>query len=137
MKNNIGYDVDFFNDKIILSKKFAKAACILGSSEYNTLMMLRKDNPNFTIELREIKKKTGKKTYRHLTFEVMEEMIIRLDGEGCKNLAIFEAVKVQAKLQPSPYAYVKKWFLNHYKESMEQLFTVENQKSEEDQFCAG
>lgn len=128
MRHNTDYEVNFLNNTITITKKFAKAASVLGSSEYNTLMMLKKDNPDFTIELREIKKKEGKKTYRHLTFEVMEDIIIRIDGKDSKNLAAFETVKVQAKLQPSPYAYAKKWFLANYKDAMDAPFSIEEEK---------
>lgn len=57
------YEVDFINSKLILTKKFYKAATILNTPEYTTLMQLRRDNPGFTIELRTIRKKEGKKTY--------------------------------------------------------------------------
>ena len=65
------YEVDFINSKIILTKKFYKAATTLNTPEYTTLMQLRHDNPGFAVELREIKKKEGKKSYRNLTYKNM------------------------------------------------------------------
>ena len=38
------YEVDFINSKIILTKKFYKAATTLNSPEYNTLLQLRTQN---------------------------------------------------------------------------------------------
>ena len=128
MRHNTDYEVNFLNNTITITKKFAKAASVLNSSEYNTLMLLKRDNPDFRIELREIKKKEGKKAYRNLTFEVMEDLIILIDGKDSKNLEVFRSVKAQAKLQPSPYAYTKKWFLNHYKAAMESVLNNETKE---------
>lgn len=108
------YEVDFINSKIVLTRKFYKAATILNTPEYTTLMQLRRDNPGFAIELREIKKKEGKKSYRNLTYKNMEEYIITLEGEESENLKEFNNVLKLSKVQAGPYAYVKTWFLKKY-----------------------
>ncbi len=108
------YEVDFINSKLILTKKFYKAATILNTPEYTTLMQLRCDNPGFTIELRTIRKKEGKKTYRNLTCKNMEKYIIALEGEESENLKEFNNVLKLSKVQAGPYAYVKTWFLKKY-----------------------
>ena len=108
------YEVDFINSKIILTKKFYKAATTLNSPEYITLMQLRRDNPGFAVELREIKKKEGKQSYRNLTYKHMEEYIIALEGEKSETLKEYEKVKQLSKVQAGPYAYVKTWFLKKY-----------------------
>ena len=108
------YEVDFINSKIILTKKFYKAATTLNSPEYTTLMQLRRDNPGFAVELREIKKKEGKQSYRNLTYKHMEEYIIALEGEKSETLKEYEKVKQLSKVQAGPYAYVKTWFLKKY-----------------------
>lgn len=108
------YEVDFINSKIILTKKFYKAATILSTPEYTTLMQLRCDNPGFAVELREIKKKEGKKSYRNLTYKHMEEYIIALEGGKSETLKEFDKVLELSKVQVGPYAYVKTWFLKKY-----------------------
>ena len=108
------YEVDFINSKIILTKKFYKAATILNSPEYTTLMQLRHDNPGFAVELREIKKKEGKKSYRNLTYDNMRNYIITLEGEKSETLTEFDKVLKLSKVQAGPYAYVKTWFLGKY-----------------------
>ena len=113
------YEVDFINSKIILTKKFFKAATTLNSPEYTTLMQLRRDNPGFAVELREIKKKEGKQSYRNLTYKHMEEYIIALEGEMSENLKELEQVKKLSKVQAGPYAYVKSWFLKKYKDEFQ------------------
>ena len=112
--NRMPYEVDFINNKIILTKKFYKAATTLNSPEYTTLMQLRRDNPGFAVELREIKKKEGKQSYRNLTYTNMREYIITREGEKSETVAEFDRVMALSKIQAGPYAYVKTWFLNKY-----------------------
>lgn len=108
------YEVDFINSKIVLTKKFYKAATTLNTPEYNTLLQLRTQNPGYEIVLKEIKKKEGKKSYRNLTYKNMEEYIITLEGEESENLKEFNNVLKLSKVQAGPYAYVKTWFLKRY-----------------------
>lgn len=108
------YEVDFINSKIVLTKKFYKAATTLNTPEYNTLLQLRTQNPGYEIVLKEIRKKEGKKSYRNLTYKHMEEYIITLEGEESENLKEFNNVLKLSKVQAGPYAYVKTWFLKKY-----------------------
>ena len=121
MKKNASYEINFIEGKIILTKKFYKSASILNTPEYKELMALRNDNPGFTIELREIKKKEGKQSYRNLTYANMRNYIITLEGEESENLKEFDKVLKLSKVQTGPYAYVKTWFLNKYPKYNEQL----------------
>ena len=119
MTKNNQYEIDFINAKIILTKKFAKAASILNTPEYTTLMQMRRENPDFTIELREIKKKEGKKSYRNLTYDHMEDYIITREGKDSATYKEFLNVKKLSQIQAGPYAYVKSWFLKKYKDEFE------------------
>lgn len=40
--------------------------------------------------------------------------IMVTDGADSESLKAFETVKKASKIQPSPYAFVKKWFLAEY-----------------------
>ena len=120
------YEVDFINSKIVLTKKFYKAATILNTPEYTALIQIRRENPDFTIELREIKKKEGKKSYRNLTYEHMEAYIITRDGKDSEAHKEFEQVKKLSQVQAGPYAYVKTWFLKRYGD----VFKSEEEASE-------
>ena len=63
----LGYRPDFDTMTIILTKKFAKSASLVGSKDYNTLCRLRKDYPDYKVVVREIAKKEGKKnTHKNL-----------------------------------------------------------------------
>lgn len=50
------YRIDPIENKIIVTKKFAKAAGVLNSPEYKILQQARMENPGFPVVLREIKK---------------------------------------------------------------------------------
>jgi len=110
------YEVDFMSSMIIVTRKFYKAASSFNSPEYKTLMQIRNDNPGFTIELRKINKKEGKKSYRNLTYKHMEEFIIAREGEKSEVLKEFNNVLKLSRVQAGPYAYVKTWFLTKYKD---------------------
>lgn len=124
MTKNSRYEINHFQAKIILTKQFAKAASILNTPEYMTLLELRRNHPDYTFELREIRKKEGKKSYRNLTYERMEDYIITRDGKGSDAHKEFEQVKKLSQIQAGSYGYVKKWFLNKYE--------AEFKKEEED-----
>lgn len=125
MKNN-QYEVNHIEGKIIISKKFAKEAGILGTEAYNIMKQLRQDNPTFQIIQREIKKKAGKRTYGKLSYEVMEEYINAKEGKDSEVLKQFEQVQKMSKIQAGSYAYVKKWFLARYKDE----FVTDDTKDE-------
>lgn len=65
MTKNSRYEINHFQAKVILTKQFAKAASILNTPEYMTLLELRRNHPDYTFELREIRKKEGKKSYEN------------------------------------------------------------------------
>ena len=118
MKTMNEYKVNQIEGTITITKRFAKAASVLGSAEYNIMKQLRADNPTFTVLMREIKKKEGKKSYRNLTYENMRTFIIEAEGENSPILNDFNKTMELAKIQSAPYTYVKKWFLNRYKDAL-------------------
>ena len=117
MTKNSRYEINHFQAKVILTKQFAKAASTLNTPEYMTLLELRRNHPDYTFELREIRKKEGKKSYRNLTYERMEEYIIAREGKDSDALKEFEKVKILSQVQTGPYAYVKSWFLKKYEDA--------------------
>lgn len=117
MTKNANYAIDFLTSTIVITKKFYKAASVLNSPEYNEMMQLRRDNPSFSITLREIKKKEGKKSYRNLNYENMKTFIENYETDDdmrANRLKEFETVKALSNVQSGPYAYVKAWFLEKY-----------------------
>lgn len=116
MKKNT-YEISHIDSTIYMTKKFYKAACHLNTPEYKELMVARRDNPTYKMEVREIKKATNKNTYLNLTIKNMEIFIENAEDDPRpvnERLAEFARVKAISKSQPSPYVYVKTWFLKVY-----------------------
>lgn len=121
MKQNHGYEINYIENTIIVTKSFLKKAGTIGSKEYNELAKVRRDFPDFRIQQREITKKQGKKTYGKLTYKVMAEFIEAQEEENASaTLAEFERVQQLSKIQAGSYAFVKTWFLNRYKDVFQQ-----------------
>ena len=115
MKQNLGYEIDYIEEKIIVSKKFLKEASTINTAAYTELAQIRKDFPEFTIVPRVIAKKANKMTYGKLTYEVMREYIETKDNAKTV-LVEFEQIQKLAKFQKASYVFVKKWFLGLYGE---------------------
>lgn len=109
-----GYTINYAEKAIIITKDFEHCACVYGSEEYNILKGLRSDLPDYTVKQKEIAKSSTKKTYFNLNYANMELYITVTDGADNENLKAFETIKKASKIQPSPYAFVKKWFLAEY-----------------------
>ncbi len=117
MKQNHGYEINYVESTVTVTKSFLKEARIIGSDAYTELAQVRRDYPDFRIQQREIAKKPGKKTYGKLTYKVMGEFI-NAQEEAEKAPAVleeFERVKELSKAYSGQYAFVKTWFLNRYK----------------------
>lgn len=135
MTKNAKYNIDFFTSTIIITKKFYKAASVLNSPEYKEMMQIRRDNPDFTIVLREIKKKEGKKSYRNLNYENMRTFIENYETDDdvrADRIKEFEKVKALSTVQSGPYAYVKTWFLKMYGDAYNSEEKAGENNSEED-----
>lgn len=119
MKKTNAYEIKHINATIVMTKKFYDAACRLNTPEYKELMAIRRDNPTYKMEVREIKKATNKNTYRNLTVKNMK-LFIEMSMDSTRpledRLAEFESVQGLSKAQSSPYAYLKTWFLKIYGE---------------------
>lgn len=127
-KSYAGYEVNFIEGKILLSKKLAKAASILDSSEYKLLKRLREENPGFQVELREIKTNASQNRHRNLSYPNMRKYIAQLEGANSPSLKELEKVEALSKTQPGPYAYVKTWFLKKYPHYQEVVPVAEETK---------
>lgn len=114
MKNTTtNYTINAAAKEIIITKKFEKAANVIGSNEYKDLVTLMKDFPEFNIKVKEIKKKANKKTYNGLT---MDEMRRFVGTRSKEESVLLEKVIAIAKGKKGSYAITKKWFLNRYKD---------------------
>lgn len=117
-KNSIhGYSYDVIADQLNVTESFLKRASVLNSPEYDIIRQFRNEHPGRPI-VHMAKKDSGKRPMK-LSFKQMGEFIAKCrDAEA--RLARFEQVKVLSRVQPSPYAYVKTWFLENYANYSEQ-----------------
>ena len=67
MNNTKGYAINFVAREIIITKRFSKAAGVIDSDAYKTMLALRKDFPDFKITIKPIEKKENKVTYKGLS----------------------------------------------------------------------
>lgn len=129
MNNKTELNFNHAAKEIIITKKFEKAANILGSREYSALVAVRKDFPDYKIVTKTIKKKENKKSYKGLSIDEMKRFVAR---KGEKDLIAFEKALEIAKDRPSKYATIKKWFLSNYQEEYDaelENLAVENTQS--------
>ena len=124
MKKMNEYKVDVVAGTITLTKKFAKAAGVLGTREFNTFKQLRADYPDYAVQVREIAKKENKTSYANLTYAFMKNFISTVEGEASENLVNLAKVIELSKGQPGHYAYVKTWFLERYPKYQDVLATM-------------
>lgn len=107
-------------ENIIITKAASKKAGIIGSNEYKAMRKLKHDYPDYGVVIKEIKKNPNKKSYANLTYENMKLYIGQTEGADAENLKRFKSLTEAAKIQSSPYAYVKKWFLINYPDYQDQ-----------------
>lgn len=119
------YTVDFAAHKIIATSEFMAKAGQYGSAEYTTIMNLRKDLPDFKIEVLADKKPNKKKGC--LNLDTMEAYIIRTFGEDSAEIQEFRKVREEAKVKKTRhYSYMKQWFHAVYPEGYKLLCELDD-----------
>ena len=101
------YSVNHMTRSIILTRDFAKKACIADTDEYKLLIKLRTDNPGYDIIKRTIAKKEGKR--KPPSYKQMKKYISCVENSDYY-MARFEAMREEAASKNGSYARVLKWF---------------------------
>lgn len=126
--------VDLIASTITVSKSFYKKASMYGSDEYHMLKTVLNEQPNadWKIVFKEIKNSTKRKTYKNLTLENMEKYILLKEKEGSPKVAEFRKVIEASDIQPSPFAAIRKWFIENYSgyDDFDTLGTTEEDKQD-------
>ena len=133
MKKSANYEINPIDKTITLTKKFLKGASTMGTPEYKELKELEKENPGFTLKVREINQKENKQTYSELTFAVMQRIIEDVyktdEDKKTEKIAEFEATKIfYSKNKTTMYGHVKSWFVQNYKADYIARYGNQNQK---------
>ena len=118
MKNTL--KINHEKKTIIMDRTFAKFAENTRSNEYAHLQQVRRDYPDYDVIKRTIDRNPHKETYKGLTYEYMEDYILRHESEECALAVIteFNELRTISKChkQGLRYPTIKKWFLDKYPE---------------------
>ena len=116
MKN---IDFDYMNKTIIISNAFNKLARNYGSKEYVALTDAISKNPDFKIEIRHIKQKASKMTYKGLTYDTMKDYFTVNKADRAKYLCAkldemrgLKNGKRDVTMMVCSYAAIKAWFFS-------------------------
>lgn len=110
-------------NKIEINRVFEKECQNPRSDEYKILKKVCKENPNFLVHVRTIKKNPNKETYPGLTYDYMRDYIILTSDPKDEIAAVaeFEHILLISKCQSKSrrYPLIKQWFLAKYPEVKE------------------
>lgn len=106
------------NNTIEITKKFASAAKRFGTDEYNDLQVVRKDYPNYRVEIKTSSKKAD--CFKGLTFGYMEMFIRTHNDELLKDFFLLcgkdENGEEKEMAPTASYGEIKQWFLTQFPE---------------------
>ena len=114
-KNNKikGYEIDFTTNTLFMNYKFAEASTQYGTPEYKLLQNIKNDLPNIKIVKRAGRKTKTCNANKRLTYANMESYI-KVQDNADELMAAFVIAKEESKNKPSPYAFVRDWFLKQF-----------------------
>ena len=104
-----GYRIDFGNNSIVMNYKFAAAAEVYGSPEYELLKSIRADFPNFKVFTKAGRDIKTPRNTKRMTYKNMTKYINTFANSEELN-AVFELVKSKSVIVKCPYKYVLDWF---------------------------
>lgn len=108
------HHVDYKNKVIYCGKAFMKNASKYGTPEYNALVGMKRDFPDFKVDVVEPKKAEAKMSMKGLTREFMEVHIVKVYGENSKEHGEFLNQKRMSEGYTNPYMYMRNWFTKKY-----------------------
>ncbi len=116
MRNTL--KIDHKNGLIIMDRTFAKMAENTFSTEYKHLQQVKKDNPDFRVVRKTIKKNANKETYKGLTYEYMINYIITHEPVETRSIVLDEFAELklisECHSKSKRYPVIKNWFLDKY-----------------------
>ena len=121
MKNSL--KVNFLTGEIVMDRTFARLCANTNSIEYTHLQEVRRDYPEYKVVTRTIKRNPNKETYKGLTYEYMQDYILRHESEDTALEVIkeFNELRTISRCHKRGMRYptIKRWFLNKYPEIAE------------------
>lgn len=104
-----GYKINFNTNTLVMNYKFAAAAQVYGSPEYELRKAILADFPTMNTIIRAGRTVKKARPNKRLTYENMVKYI-RTYSNAEELLAVFEEVKQKSQAATSPYKYVRDWF---------------------------
>ena len=98
-----GYAINYATNTVVVSKRFMEEAGIIGTTAFEQRRILAE--MGLTFQIREVKPRRNDK----ITYKQMLEYITRVENSA-HYLALFEAVRGEAKSKNNPYNRVLDWF---------------------------
>ena len=98
-----GYAINYATNTVVVSKRFMEEAGIIGTTAFEQRRILAE--MGLTFQIREVKQRQNDR----ITYKQMLEYITRVE-DSAHYLALFEAVRGEAKSKNNPYNRVLDWF---------------------------
>ena len=98
-----GYAINYATNTVVVSKRFMEEAGIIGTTAFEQRRILAE--MGLTFQIREVKPRQNDR----ITYKQMLEYITRVE-DSAHYLALFEAVRGEAKSKNNPYNRVLDWF---------------------------
>ena len=118
-KNKIkGYEIDFATNTLYMNYKFANAAKDVFSKEYEIYQKICNDFQNIKVIVRAGRKTKTCNANKRLTYANMESYI-KVQDNADELMAAFVIAKEESKNKPSPYAFVRDWFVKQFPDYQE------------------
>ena len=119
-KNNIkGYEIDFKTNTFYMNFKFyEKVSKDIFSKEYEIYQKICKDFPQMKLVTRAGRKTKTCNANKRLTYANMESYI-KVQDNADELMAAFVIAKEESKNKPSPYAFVRDWFVKQFPDYQE------------------
>lgn len=117
-----GIKINFMENKIVVTEAFAKKAGKMGTEEYNEMLRVRRELPDFDIVPTEKKIKRANKN-KNLDYKHMKEYIQNVSATEEEAKAIIDELEARrelSKMCSNPYRVVLDWFLSKYPEVRKQ-----------------
>ena len=125
-----GYEVKHAEQKVVCTKKFLLDSSDMMNAAFEQMCKLRAMFPDYAFEQYAIEKNANKQTYGKLTYENMRNHIRGKEKGNRVDIMLNElnAVIDMSQSRRASYAYVKKWFLEIYKDDFKSKKQLEEEE---------
>ena len=111
MKRNAIITIDDTHAQV--TRSFAKQARIFGTPEYKEWRAYCQDFPNAEMVIKTIRRNTGKRCYKNLTYANMERFL-KVQPNSKALIEEFNKQKAASSIQQNRYRAVLAWFLSKF-----------------------